>query len=324
MQKWIFRPGDQSITKNNSALLLSIFPFLNSRKPFQLKPWLIMYNMFVALLNLYIAVELLVASTSLNYNYLCEPCRQKFSQDELRVSDEKTWENLKLKCLHSNMCRWPKPFGGSTSPNASNCATVSFSFYAKRTTNWRSCMSTTIAQCSHCGGSVWSGCPAAQVSSPLEIRFIFQFIHSLVEFLTAIAFLPAMSNSFIHVLMYSYYGLSALGPSVTKYLWWKKYLTIIQLASSNSQFWIRWFETTNDDETLKPCQFADPLYLSSTDSVCNGHGPGNQWHTRWLRIPDVDALRPHSVHDFVHCAFREFLRATVFAKRTRELEHIPQ
>ncbi|XP_055697299.1 elongation of very long chain fatty acids protein 4-like isoform X2 [Phlebotomus papatasi] len=42
-------------------------------------------------------------------------------------------------------------------------------------------------------------------------------------------FLPAMVNSFIHVLMYSYYGLSALGPAVSKYLWWKKYLTILQL-----------------------------------------------------------------------------------------------
>lgn len=46
---------------------------------------------------------------------------------------------------------------------------------------------------------------------------------------TFVAFLPAMVNSFIHVLMYSYYGLAALGPSVTKYLWWKKYLTILQL-----------------------------------------------------------------------------------------------
>ncbi|CAH2257380.1 jg7582 [Pararge aegeria aegeria] len=42
-------------------------------------------------------------------------------------------------------------------------------------------------------------------------------------------FLPAMVNSAIHVLMYTYYGLSVFGPSVTKYLWWKKYLTILQL-----------------------------------------------------------------------------------------------
>uniref|UniRef100_K7EF89 Elongation of very long chain fatty acids protein 2 n=2 Tax=Ornithorhynchus anatinus TaxID=9258 RepID=K7EF89_ORNAN len=36
-------------------------------------------------------------------------------------------------------------------------------------------------------------------------------------------------NSFIHVLMYSYYGLSVI-PSMHKYLWWKKYLTQAQLV----------------------------------------------------------------------------------------------
>ncbi|CAG9769515.1 unnamed protein product [Ceutorhynchus assimilis] len=42
-------------------------------------------------------------------------------------------------------------------------------------------------------------------------------------------FLPAMVNSSIHILLYTYYGLSVFGPRVTKYLWWKKYLTILQL-----------------------------------------------------------------------------------------------
>lgn len=57
----------------------------------------------------------------------------------------------------------------------------------------------------------------------------FQLDSFLIESSYLLAFLPAMVNSFIHVLMYSYYGLSALGPSVAKYLWWKKYLTILQL-----------------------------------------------------------------------------------------------
>ena len=39
-----------------------------------------------------------------------------------------------------------------------------------------------------------------------------------------------MLNSFIHVVMYTYYLLSALGPRVRKYLWWKKYLTAMQLV----------------------------------------------------------------------------------------------
>lgn len=37
-------------------------------------------------------------------------------------------------------------------------------------------------------------------------------------------------NCFVHVIMYSYYALAALGPRVQKYLWWKKYLTQLQLA----------------------------------------------------------------------------------------------
>ncbi|CAH0561030.1 unnamed protein product [Brassicogethes aeneus] len=37
-------------------------------------------------------------------------------------------------------------------------------------------------------------------------------------------------NSFIHIIMYGYYMLSAFGPSIQKYLWWKKYITVLQMA----------------------------------------------------------------------------------------------
>lgn len=37
-------------------------------------------------------------------------------------------------------------------------------------------------------------------------------------------------NCFVHVLMYSYYALAAIGPHIQKYLWWKKYLTMMQLV----------------------------------------------------------------------------------------------
>lgn len=40
----------------------------------------------------------------------------------------------------------------------------------------------------------------------------------------------AMINAMVHVVMYSYYGLSAAGPRFHKYLWWKKYMTAIQLT----------------------------------------------------------------------------------------------
>jgi len=40
---------------------------------------------------------------------------------------------------------------------------------------------------------------------------------------------PGTINAFIHVVMYSYYFLAALGPQMKPYLWWKKYLTTIQI-----------------------------------------------------------------------------------------------
>ncbi|CAF1564925.1 unnamed protein product [Rotaria magnacalcarata] len=36
-------------------------------------------------------------------------------------------------------------------------------------------------------------------------------------------------NSFIHIIMYAYYGLSACGSHIQKYLWWKRYLTQAQI-----------------------------------------------------------------------------------------------
>lgn len=44
------------------------------------------------------------------------------------------------------------------------------------------------------------------------------------------SFFCALLNSFVHIAMYSYYLLSALGPRIQRYLWWKRYLTQLQLV----------------------------------------------------------------------------------------------
>ncbi|XP_038655240.1 elongation of very long chain fatty acids protein 4a isoform X6 [Scyliorhinus canicula] len=44
------------------------------------------------------------------------------------------------------------------------------------------------------------------------------------------SFFGAHMNAIIHVVMYLYYGLAACGPQFQKYLWWKRYLTILQLV----------------------------------------------------------------------------------------------
>ncbi|XP_078508742.1 very long chain fatty acid elongase 4-like [Lissotriton helveticus] len=44
------------------------------------------------------------------------------------------------------------------------------------------------------------------------------------------SFFIGMLNSFVHIFMYLYYGLAVMGPRMQKYLWWKRYLTIMQLS----------------------------------------------------------------------------------------------
>lgn len=46
---------------------------------------------------------------------------------------------------------------------------------------------------------------------------------------------PAL-NALVHVLMYSYYLFAAFGPEFQKYLWWKKYITTVQLVQFATGF----------------------------------------------------------------------------------------
>ncbi|GFO20944.1 elongation of very long chain fatty acids protein [Plakobranchus ocellatus] len=71
-----------------------------------------------------------------------------------------------------------------------------------------------------------------------QISFLHVFHHSTMPLLWWIcarfvaggeAYFSATLNSGIHVLMYTYYMLSAMGPAMQPYLWWKKYMTSLQL-----------------------------------------------------------------------------------------------
>ncbi|XP_061388108.1 elongation of very long chain fatty acids protein 4-like [Musca vetustissima] len=76
---------------------------------------------------------------------------------------------------------------------------------------------------------------------------------------TGSTFFPAIINSFVHVIMYTYYGLSACGPAIQKYLWWKKYLTALQLL----QFTIGLLWAVQ--ALIKQCDF--PRWISWTTII---------------------------------------------------------
>ncbi|KAL6435978.1 hypothetical protein ACFW04_005661 [Cataglyphis niger] len=162
---------------------------MKKRKAFKLTWALVPYNLAMACLNAYIAIQLFVASTRLRYSYVCQPIRHITRPDELQIAHAVWWYYF------SKLLEF--------------CDT--FFFILRKKDN--------------------------------QLSFLHVYHHSTMFSLWWIGikwvpsgstFLPAMVNSFIHVLMYSYYGLAALGPSVAKYLWWKKYLTILQLIQFTS------------------------------------------------------------------------------------------
>nr|QXU64617.1 fatty acid elongase 6 [Blattella germanica] len=72
-----------------------------------------------------------------------------------------------------------------------------------------------------------------------QITFLHVYHHSSLVFFSwcYLKFLPGEQgvvigflNSFVHVIMYSYYMVAAMGPKYQKYIWWKKYMTRIQLT----------------------------------------------------------------------------------------------
>ncbi|XP_016527267.1 ELOVL fatty acid elongase 8a isoform X1 [Poecilia formosa] len=67
------------------------------------------------------------------------------------------------------------------------------------------------------------------------------------------SFLIGLINSLVHIVMYLYYGLAALGPHMNKYLWWKQYLTSLQLL----QFFVVTMHTAYNLHA--DCDFPDSM-----------------------------------------------------------------
>ncbi|KAI7795487.1 elongation of very long chain fatty acids protein 1b [Triplophysa rosa] len=98
-----------------------------------------------------------------------------------------------------------------------------------------------------------------------QITFLHIFHHSFMPWTWwwGVSYAPggmgsfhAMVNSCVHVIMYSYYGLSAAGPRFQKFLWWKKYMTAIQLTQFVlvSLHVTQWY-------FMKTCDYQVPLFI---------------------------------------------------------------
>lgn len=158
--------------------------FMKTRKPLQLRWILVVYNLYVAALNLWIACELCYCSYVLRYRSLCLLVRISNDPHVMRIANAVWW------------------------------------YFASKGIEFADTLFFILRK------------------KDRQLTFLHKYHHSsmLLVWWTAVRFVPGGSaivpivvNSSVHVLMYAYYGLSAIGPRMQKYLWWKRHLTITQL-----------------------------------------------------------------------------------------------
>jgi hypothetical protein len=101
------------------------------------------------------------------------------------------------------------------------------------------------------------------------------------------SFILLLLNSLVHTVMYAYYGLASLGPHMQPYLWWKKYLTQLQLVSFRS--YLRIYFVWNFELFYA---FEVPIYRCDDSFVCELLDSELRISSRVLVI--LRYLRPHS------------------------------
>lgn len=159
---------------------------------YNLKPALIVYNLFMVALSIYMTYEFSMTAYLSNYSLLCQPV---------------DFSNTPLALRMASVC-WVYYF----SKYFELGETVMFAMRKKYN-------QITFLHCYHHTTMVVLWWSVTKFVSGGQ-SYIFGGI-----------------NSFVHAVMYTYYGLSAMGPHMQKYLWWKKYITKLQL----SQFVILFF-----------------------------------------------------------------------------------
>ncbi|XP_061835419.1 elongation of very long chain fatty acids protein 1a isoform X1 [Nerophis lumbriciformis] len=197
-----------------SYVILSVFVgprLMANRKPFNLKTAMIVYNFSMVLLNSYIVYEFMMSGWATTFTWKCDLIDPSSSPQALRmvhvawvfffskfielidtlffVLRKKQNQITFLHVFHHSFMPWSWWWGVYLTPGRKRPIQTAQSVLNIMTTSHQSSL-----------------CPAGGMCS-----------------------FHAMINCGVHVIMYTYYGLSAAGPRFQKYLWWKKYMTAIQL-----------------------------------------------------------------------------------------------
>ncbi|KYN10707.1 hypothetical protein ALC57_17314 [Trachymyrmex cornetzi] len=204
---------------------------MENRKPFQLKNTLVFYNLFQVIFSAWLFYECLMGGWWDHYSFRCQPVDYSNSPTAIRIGIS-GWltGDYSLRCqpvdysdrpevlreckkkYRSLSCLRIKTF--RVKPKKISCIKSiqlrsdkkSIFFVLRKKNNHVSTLHV-----------IHHGC------MPMSVWFGVKFTpggHSTFF---------GLLNTFVHIVMYTYYLLAAMGPKVQPYLWWKKYLTAFQM-----------------------------------------------------------------------------------------------
>uniref|UniRef100_A0A182PLE4 Elongation of very long chain fatty acids protein n=1 Tax=Anopheles epiroticus TaxID=199890 RepID=A0A182PLE4_9DIPT len=167
---------------------------MENRKPFQLKNTLIVYNFVQVVFSAWLFYECLMGGWWGEYSFRCQPVDHGTTGRAMRIGVS-GWltGHYNFRCQPVDYSNHPK--------------TLRFFFVMRK----KSSQVSTLHVIHH-------GC------MPMSVWFGVKFTpggHSTFF---------GLLNTFVHIVMYTYYLFTALGPQFQKYLWWKKYLTALQMV----------------------------------------------------------------------------------------------
>ncbi|XP_024879210.1 elongation of very long chain fatty acids protein AAEL008004 isoform X3 [Temnothorax curvispinosus] len=185
---------------------------MENRKPFQLNNTLVVYNLLQVIFSAWLFYECLMGGWWDQYSFRCQPVDYSNSPTAIRIGIS-GWltGNYSLRC---------QPVDYSDRPEVLRMVHASWWYYFSKFTEFMDTIFFVLRKKNNHVSTlhvIHHGC------MPMSVWFGVKFTpggHSTFF---------GLLNTFVHIVMYTYYLLAAMGPKVQPYLWWKKYLTAFQM-----------------------------------------------------------------------------------------------
>ncbi|KAH8295194.1 hypothetical protein KR018_008453 [Drosophila ironensis] len=210
---------------------------MENRKPLHLQNTLVMYNAIQVVFSAWLFYECLMGGWWGSYSFRCQPVDYTDSATSRRIGIS-GW----LTGHYSFRCQ---PVDYSNNPRTLRMVHACWWYYFSKFTEFMDTVSKRKRNIARPHINHTFGRPLSQIFFVLrkktsQVTTLHVIHHGCMPMSVwfGVKFTPGghstffgLLNTFVHIVMYTYYMFSAMGPQYQKYLWWKKYLTTLQMVS---------------------------------------------------------------------------------------------